>query len=63
MTKISNKELNRLSKEYYKLEPIIQEIPDSLNRKIIRESLIKMFEVGFRYGEQSRLNHGTTSKI
>lgn len=51
MKKISNKELKKLAKDYYKREPTIQEIPDALNREIIKEALLKMFEDGYRYGE------------
>jgi len=51
MKKISNKELKKLAKDFYKSEPIINEIPDALNREIIKKALLKMFECGYRYGE------------
>jgi hypothetical protein len=53
MEKITKKELKKLAKDYYKIEPIIQEIPDALNREIVKEALLKMFEAGYRYGEAS----------
>ncbi len=53
MKKITNKELKKLAKEQYKRVPIINEIPDALNREIVKKALLEMFEVGYRYGENS----------
>lgn len=53
MKKITNKELKKLAKEQYKCVPIINEIPDALNREIVKKALLKMFEVGYRYSENS----------
>lgn len=53
MKKITNKELKKLAKEQYKRVPIINEIPDALNRDIVKKALLEMFEVGYRYGEFS----------